>query len=412
MKGIFNGAAALFVAAVCSTAAAAQSVLVVDAAQAAGSQFTTIADAVAVAEQGDIVVVRAGVYGGVIINDKGLTITALEGARPVIEGGIHIRNLQEQHAFDLRGFEVRSIDQGYAASFEYNKGPISVEDCSFGATGTALVSGGIFAGMNESLTLVRVESEPVVNEGSSSTRAALLSFESNIHIYDGRYVGPAGVQGFFAALPGSNGFEAFGGLLFASNATFRGGRGGSGGSFLNNCSAGASGGDGLYLSGGIDAFGAGSTAIGGAGGQGGPGCSNGLAGSTVRTLGAEFTYLPNENRRLQSPLTASAAAGISQTYFGEPGEMILLALSARPMPAVFTEMFLGSIHVDSMSHIQMVGVVPPSGMFTKDLTVGGMDGSGIAGVPIYEQAAFADMLEDTLVLSSPSVVVLLDASKL
>lgn len=118
-----------------ATSASAQSVLVVDQAGGAGSQFTALQPAIDAAASGDIVLIRSGSYatgpfgGGppFLIDGKGLTLVEDAGASVTI-GTLDVRNLAPPASVTVRGFD---FVQGNGLVLANNSGPVFIEDCHF-----------------------------------------------------------------------------------------------------------------------------------------------------------------------------------------------------------------------------------------------------------------------------------------
>ncbi|MFG0319136.1 MAG: hypothetical protein ACF8XB_17820 [Planctomycetota bacterium JB042] len=118
---------------------ASASVLVVDG--AGGAPYSSIQAAVAAAVDGDVVLVRSGVYGAVRVEKKGVSIVADAGALVEVAGGIHLVDTLVEHRIVLRGLVGRGAFQVPGAVPEglrltVARGPVRVEECVFvGADG-------------------------------------------------------------------------------------------------------------------------------------------------------------------------------------------------------------------------------------------------------------------------------------
>src|SRR5262245_14504231 len=85
------------------SASAQSAVLVVDRAHPSGT-FATVADAVSAAADGDIILVRSGLYGAVVVDGKGLAI--VNDAGSVGLDRLVIRNLPAQSVVTVRGIDL------------------------------------------------------------------------------------------------------------------------------------------------------------------------------------------------------------------------------------------------------------------------------------------------------------------
>ncbi len=117
----------------------AGSVLVVDA--LGGAPYTSIQAAVDAAANGDVVLVKAGIYGPVTIANKGVSVVADAGANVEIQGGVRIVETLAPHRVLLRGLvgkgkvqDPASVPEGLRLTLA--RGPVRVEACAFfGADG-------------------------------------------------------------------------------------------------------------------------------------------------------------------------------------------------------------------------------------------------------------------------------------
>jgi len=113
-----------------ASAAPAQT-FIVDAANGPGTNFTSIAAAVAAVPDGATLIVRPGTYSSFAIVGKGLTILGDTGVQA---GGATVRLTQPQQAVVLRGL----IFDGHGALGQYEvvivdgcSGPVLIEDCNY-----------------------------------------------------------------------------------------------------------------------------------------------------------------------------------------------------------------------------------------------------------------------------------------
>ncbi len=123
--------------------AAAGDVWVVDV--SGGGDFTEIQPAVETAQDGDVVLVKAGEYEAVWIGHKGLAIVADAGAHVIVDGGIFVEQTLVHHEVVLVGLEARGVkyqengvewEVAVALELDTTRGPVRIEDCVFlGADG-------------------------------------------------------------------------------------------------------------------------------------------------------------------------------------------------------------------------------------------------------------------------------------
>ncbi len=125
-----------FVALAALLAPASAEILIVDA--AGGGNHLDIQAAVASATSSDVILVRPGTYGGVLINDQTVRIIASDPVqRPLLTGPIHVFDLAAGKSVVLSGLEVNPILpamnlsdwDGHALLAINCDGSIRVQDC-------------------------------------------------------------------------------------------------------------------------------------------------------------------------------------------------------------------------------------------------------------------------------------------
>ncbi len=106
-------------------------VVVIDAANGPGTDYTDLAG-IAAASDGDTVLIRGGVYvGPLTVDGKGLTIVADGSGVTIFEPGLGattVSNLAADQAVVLRGLKISSI--GAVLTLSDNQGPVLIEDCT------------------------------------------------------------------------------------------------------------------------------------------------------------------------------------------------------------------------------------------------------------------------------------------
>lgn len=113
---------------------AAAQTFVVDAANGPGTHFTDLPTAVAAVPDGATLVLRAGAYGPIVLQGKGLTVVG--GAGVVLNGilspAIDVRGLAAHQSFALRGASMGWALQGPAqVSLTNNAGRVLLEEFRF-----------------------------------------------------------------------------------------------------------------------------------------------------------------------------------------------------------------------------------------------------------------------------------------
>ncbi len=122
------GSIALF-----SSAAEAQQVLVVDG--SGTGDATSIADAIQIANNGDLILVESGTYDGFTIQEKSLQVRASPGADVVVEGRVLLRELNAQQPVVLEGLTLNGANlSAFGSEFLRVVAPdafIWIVDCRF-----------------------------------------------------------------------------------------------------------------------------------------------------------------------------------------------------------------------------------------------------------------------------------------
>ena len=107
---------------------------VVDAANGPGAHFTDLPTAVAAVPDGATLVLRAGAYGPIVLQGKGLTVVGGAGVmlNGILSPAIDVRGLAAHQSFALRGAAMGWATQGPAqVSFTNNAGRVLLEEFRF-----------------------------------------------------------------------------------------------------------------------------------------------------------------------------------------------------------------------------------------------------------------------------------------
>jgi len=108
----------------------AQTVWVVDQAAGPGADFATLGDALAVANDGDTLLVRDGDYAeAIVIDGLGIDLVAEETSLVVVRG-LTVRNLAAGRSVVVHGIEVAplTIESGVGLVVEDCNGPVLLEE--------------------------------------------------------------------------------------------------------------------------------------------------------------------------------------------------------------------------------------------------------------------------------------------
>lgn len=113
---------------------AAAQTFVVDAANGPGTHFTDLPTAVAAVPDGATLVLRAGAYGPIVLQGKGLTVVGGAGVmlNGILSPAVDVRGLAAHQSFALRGAAMGWALQGPAqVSFTNNAGRVLLEEFRF-----------------------------------------------------------------------------------------------------------------------------------------------------------------------------------------------------------------------------------------------------------------------------------------
>ena len=229
-------------------------ILVVDA--DGSGDFLDLPPAVAAADDGDLILVRAAAtaYAGFSVDGKGIAVVASGGGVPSIETAIEVSGLSADQLFALRGFDVSAVGSvGGVLELSQNEGAVWIEDCSVRALGVPATPYTAPVGSNDGMLVTDCANVVVMRstidgiEGSAtspSARAAMRSVRSRVACYESSFIGPDGSDGLVSVAfncinnqsstvwsqsqRGGVGVLVEGGFFFAADTTFRGGDGGQG----------------------------------------------------------------------------------------------------------------------------------------------------------------------------------------
>ncbi|HTE04576.1 MAG TPA: hypothetical protein VK824_00155, partial [Planctomycetota bacterium] len=321
--------------------AAAADVLVVDAANGAGAQFTQISAAVAVAADGDTLLVRAGSYGAVTVAGKALTISADTAATVTVNGALAVKNLIAGQTVVLRNLVVTGTSApGLAAS--QCAGLVWAESCTLtgnvGGSGHFSAPGAVLTDCS-SVVLVRCK----LNGGAAGSfpfhqgASALEGTDSSISAFECRFTGSNGLFNDDLGGRGGDGAHLQGGSLYASASIFDGGNGGGADDDFSSscqcviCGVPGQGGDGIEADAGELTLLENTLLPGLAGFSGSEkGCPDGAPGMGLQLIGSTLTELAGASRglRVTSPLRELQSGQI--IAFGTPGEAVTLLIGFAP----------------------------------------------------------------------------------
>ncbi len=430
---------AVFVPAALAPSLFAQgSVWVVDVDGGATADADQIGDALALASDGDVIVVRSGSYLPFTVDGLSVVITSEAGAdvsvgSDVVGGAnvIRIRNVPAGETVTLRGIDVdQTWSEPYRAlEIESCAGAVRIEDCTFApqpnslnliADTTALEVVRIVDCAAVALTRCQVvagDGFGIGLGGQTDAGPAVSATASNVAVYACSFEGGRGADSYQTPIdlivppsPGGDGFVQNGGVLFVSDSTFIGGDGGDGVTGFG-CSGSGDGGAGLRVSPDGTTVVLVSTFTGGVAGIPGAGCSSGSDGPSV-VPGATLQALFAPPRGLASNGPVREGQTATLTSSGVENDVVVLlagtALHQLTLP-------LSGVLLTAPILIQPLGVVPAGGQLVTQVPIGPFTNPALEGFGLHLQAAHVQVAQGPLgelqlvtTLSSPTALVLLD----
>ncbi|MEZ6016075.1 MAG: hypothetical protein R3F49_13230 [Planctomycetota bacterium] len=341
------------------------------------------------AQDGDTLLVGAGVYAAFDLADRAVDIVAREGALVRVVGSARVRDLDAGKEVVLSGLRFEGDDYPSALEIAACHGSVRVVDCTFRGTDTMGRDGcSIVDSSDVALFGVDIEGGTALAGFCAETSGRGLVVDGSVvSLYSSAVRGGrprivlagydlGGDGGEACAVTGTSELRAF-------SAHFTGGAGGQGDAFGSFCPCGV-GGAGLV----VDATStvellAGST-TGGSGGlyNSGPNCPPGLG-----RVGP-VTDVPGPARRIQLERIAYGGGQLDGVIRGVPGEAVVLVLSLHAahvvLPNYHNVLLTGSPY---FARGVPVGVIPASGQMGFSAGVVGF-GSSLLAEHMYVQPLY------------------------
>lgn len=404
-------------------------VLVVDASSPTG--FTQIQAAVDAANDGDTILVGPGFYAGFAVHDKALDLVAdtSAGSGPVhIDGRVIVNGLAASRTFTLHGFEVRGTSSAPCVVLAGNAGSVRIQGCSIAGADAPpcaeSINGGValdvdlcqdvalvactLRGGDGGNTPIEYGYGGIGGDGVTPNQSRIAFYDCSVRAGDGGGAVPAvcGATIGYGGAGGSGAWIASCPILFASDTTFEGGRGGPAGSGFSFGSPGYGlVAFGLPLNGPTRAWWLASSARGGP-----PACGNCPAGTDVTVLApSTLTNCAGAARKLVMRGLAREHELVRLHFVGAPGERVELVISDTTRFALAAGgngvLLAGS---RAPSPVLQAGTIGASGVLDLPWVVNDL-GAGIAARRIFLQPLFVDALGRST-LGSPRTLVLLDSA--
>jgi hypothetical protein len=401
-----------FVLALASAAHAG--VIVVDDSGGPGVGFTSIADAVATAQEGDVVLVHTGIYSPFTVDAKSLVVTSAPGAFVAILGRIRVTGLTPGQAVVLRGLLTGDPTLSHEGLVvEHCAGAVWVEACRLMAAGSN--TPGIRVTHAAAVTLVRCQSTgaqgtTVLGDGGPGLHAE----GSTIAVLGGSFTGGGGAGHEFGGGEGGAGLRLDASEAWLSGCWLRGGDGGYANGEFNFfcfcyvCGTPGGGGAGLFLENGATARLLDAALAGGLPGlnqesscpSGQPGQPSQLSPSgmpaTLTTLGGEARSL-----RLESPVIEGQLATLRAD--GEPGDAVALIVGLELLQK-WVPAYAGNLLVVPALLVPL-GTVDGEGTLHLDVVMPALPAS-LEALPFSVQALFTTATEGTRLGGGTAAVIL------
>ncbi len=311
---------------------------------------TTITDALALASDGDLILVRQQAAHDPFVVD-GLSVTIQGDPNGVVlpdfpvvtpEPSITIRNLSAGQSVIVRDFTVFQLEnEAPAFDLRNNAGTIVIDnvfvDFLGGATGFHVEDSASVA-----LTDVFLQVKNLAPSGVGPEEAAGIdALRSNLFVHESLISGPAGYTSF-GELPSegpSDGAPAV--RLRGSTLTATGSEiaGGAGGFVLAGCHFGGNGGAGVEV---LEDLGVPSLVrtqdgfvVGGTGSFATCGLTSGVAGAPFELLAGTATALPGSARYLSVESLSAPNSSFDASLTGQVGDLAFLVAGSQPLPGLF-----------------------------------------------------------------------------
>lgn len=394
--------------------ALAQTVHVVDKANQPGTDFTSLAGAVAAAVDGDTLLVRPGNYGEAFTLD-GLALTIVADGPPasVQVLNIDVRNLAADEHVTVRGLLLSPQLFGLlpAMSIDDCDGRVHLEDCTF--TSAAIGTNGIVRVDDaRAVTISRCSIAPAI--GGSFSEASLVVLDSNMALVDTIVSGADGSETVIGPSFGTDAVRAVDSRISISGSFLTGGDGGDGLGIFGPCQNGADGGSAFVMigngSGDVEIID--TVLVGGAGGAvGGAGCTAGAAGLGVETTASAGTVVQRPGAVPHFTLTSPMRSGdlLDFELVGPPNATVLLLLGLEPgVIKPYDPLLTGVATIGAPELILPYFPIPADGTFDDTDAPGTfLLPPGFTHLHLYFQHVVNDPTVG-LVASTPSALTVLD----
>ena len=375
-----------------ATVSFAQSVFVVDASGGPGSTHTTISAAIAAAQDGDMVLIRDGVYPeDLVVDGKGLRIEGDAGAHVRVDN-IRIENLGPNQVASVGGLSSNGLDSksGPNILLSNNQGAVWLQVSSEADRGIIATIQDCDDVVLHGMSLV--PTFPINSRcvGGVCYDAVLTIERSTVSIFDSVVIGLMGDDIFMPN--GTIGALTIDSAVWILGTTIQGGNGADG-----CCGTPAGwGGAGLELRGTSDVDLVSASLSGGLGGlgYGGPG----QPGPPLNVVSGNLTRHKKLARSLTTPAVVRSGQPATLTFQGKNGDIVFLLISSSPSAFAYLRNVIGPIVVPPDSFFTRIGKADTSGQLSVVLTAPNVS-SGVR--TFYMQAAGVNHATNDIVMGSP-----------
>jgi hypothetical protein len=377
-----------------------------------GAPYTQIQPAIDAAQDGDIVLVKAGNYDGIAVTDKSIAVVADEPGTIQLNGNATVNNLAASRDVLLHRLSMNADPNGgEALVIEHCTGSVRVQSCDMHGTGGAAALS-IAQSQDVALNDCRATGSNGVPIGWTNlldAGAGARIGQSIVAMHGCGMRGGNGAPSSCGGGSGGDGLDLFGSYGYAADCSFYGGNGasaglGSGSSYPD----GGNGGHGVRLkigslrpspfdfidaafSGGTPGFGSyafdcecGFTAY--CQGEGGN-LGLGIYDGGVRTFQA-FVGVPPLLQVNHNPIREQSQVQLA--FFGQPGDLVvLLSDTETSFTPTHTATGVYLVPRNAQPWTRIIGTIGPSGVISVHWTLPDL-GTGVQGQVVHFQAAHAN----------------------
>ncbi|MBI5431877.1 MAG: hypothetical protein HZA52_03490 [Planctomycetes bacterium] len=357
-----------------------------------GGQFADIQAAIDASSDGDILLVKPGVYASFSVDDKALSIVGDVGGNVIVQGQAQIENLAAKKLLVLARLQVKSQSSASVAlRTRYDSGALRIQGCTFegndGAAGSGYDGGAAgWIAFDSDIVLVACNlnggdgASTQLTPGPGAGAGALFARSSNVALHGCALRGGRGGSNGEEGYDGRNGGHALElpeGVTLANGCQLLGGAGGYGGEedgyppyFGNYAGDGGDGGHGVFL-GSFPPTSAnplfqwrssvlqGGAAGGGGAGYWGPSGQPGLAGEPLHLANGTPIALAGPARYLSGSSLAREGQSATLDFTGAVGDRVYLRIEhplswtmsggyQLALPTPRNALFLGTIHASGV----------------------------------------------------------------